>query len=170
MNLFYIGTAQAKPWVPASRGMTAFDAALYTTSTLALNPRTGKIVWHFQHVPGEALDLDVVFERVLIDADGRKLVFTIGKDGILWKLDRQTGRFLGLKETVFQNVFDLINPETGQLTYRKDILEAKIGDWIAACPSWLGGHNWHSSAYSPDMVSAVLAPLTLPVPTEICTA
>jgi alcohol dehydrogenase (cytochrome c) len=158
LNLFYIGTAQAKPWVPASRGMTAFDAALYTTSTLALNPRTGKIAWHFQHVPGEALDLDVVFERVLIDADGRKLVFTIGKDGILWKLDRQTGKFLGLKETVFQNVFDLINPETGQLTYRKDILEAKIGDWIAACPSWLGGHNWHSSAYSPE-TSGLIIPL-----------
>ena len=158
LNLFYIGTAQAKPWVPASRGMTAFDAALYTTSTLALNPKTGKIVWHYQHVPAEALDLDVVFERVLIDADGQKLLFTIGKDGILWKLDRQTGKFLGLKETIFQNVFDSINPKTGQLTYRADILEAQIGDWVAACPSWLGGHNWHSSAYSPE-TNALIIPL-----------
>ena len=93
LNLFYIGTSQAKPWVPASRGMTVFDAALYTNSTLALNPQTGKMMWYFQHVPGEALDLDSVFERVLIDGGGgQKLLFAIGKDGILWKLDRRTGR------------------------------------------------------------------------------
>ena len=38
LNLFYIGTAQAKPWVAASRGMSPKDAALYTNSTLALDP------------------------------------------------------------------------------------------------------------------------------------
>ena len=158
LNLFYIGTAQAKPWVPASRGMKVFDAALYTTSTLALDPKTGKIVWHFQHVPAEALDLDVVFERVLVDVGDQKLVFTIGKDGILWKLDRQTGKFVGLKETIFQNVFDSIDQKTGKVTYRSDVVEAKIGDWVAACPSWLGGHNWHSSAYSPE-TGALIIPM-----------
>ena len=158
LNLFYIGTAQAKPWVPASRGMTAFDTALYTSSTIALNPKTGKIVWYFQHVPAEAQDLDVVFERVLIDIGDQKVVFTVGKDGILWKLDRQNGKFLALKETLFQNVFDSVDSKTGQLTYRSDILEAKIGDWVAACPSFLGGHNWHSTAYSPEN-SALIIPL-----------
>ncbi len=74
LNLTYWGTAQAKPWVPASRGMTALDKALYTSSTLALNPDTGKLAWYFQHAPGEALDLDEVFERVLVDDNGRKLV------------------------------------------------------------------------------------------------
>ena len=33
LNLFYIGTSQAKPWVAASRGMTPNEAALYTNST-----------------------------------------------------------------------------------------------------------------------------------------
>ncbi|MCZ6709731.1 MAG: PQQ-binding-like beta-propeller repeat protein, partial [Gammaproteobacteria bacterium] len=56
LKLFYIGTAQAKPWVAASRGMSANDAGLYTNSTLALAPDTGRIVWHFQHVPGETID------------------------------------------------------------------------------------------------------------------
>ena len=98
LNLTYWGTAQAKPWVPASRGMTALDSALYTSSTVALNPDDG------------TLDLDEVFERVLVDLDGRKLVFTIGKPGILWKLDRQTGEFLGHKETIFQNIFESIDP------------------------------------------------------------
>jgi alcohol dehydrogenase (cytochrome c) len=149
LNLTFWGTAQAKPWVPASRGMSALDKALYTSSTLALNPDTGKLAWYFQHAPGEALDLDEVFERVLVDVDGRKLVFTIGKPGILWKLDRQNGEFLGYKETLFQNVFDTIDPKTGVPTYRGDILEAKVGDWISACPSTQGGHNWQAMSYHP---------------------
>ena len=67
LNLTYWGIAQAKPWMPASRGTTVFDAALYTASTVALNVDDGKLAWHFQHVPGESLDLDEVFERVLVD-------------------------------------------------------------------------------------------------------
>jgi alcohol dehydrogenase (cytochrome c) len=147
LNLTYWGTAQAKPWVPASRGMTVLDKALYTSSTLALNGDTGTLAWYFQHAPGEALDLDEVFERVLIDEGGRKLLFTIGKPGILWKLDRQTGEFLGHKETVFQNVFDSIDAKTGVPTYRGDIIEAKVGQWVAACPSTQGGHNWQAMSY-----------------------
>jgi alcohol dehydrogenase (cytochrome c) len=158
LNLFYIGTSQAKPWVAASRGMTVFDAALYTNSTLALNPQTGKMVWYFQHVPGEALDLDSVFERVLIDVDGQKLLFAIGKDGILWKLDRRTGRFVAAKETLFQNIFDSIDPKTGRVRYRSDIAEAQIGEWIPSCPGFYGGHNWPSSAYSPE-THALIIPL-----------
>src|SRR5262249_11340519 len=42
LKLFFVGTAQAKPWAAASRGMSAKDAALYTNSTLALDPHTGK--------------------------------------------------------------------------------------------------------------------------------
>ena len=105
-NLTYWGTAQAKPWMPASRGMTTLDKALYTSSTVALDVDTGKLAWHFQHAPGEALDLDIVFERVLVDSGAQNLVFTVGKDGILWKLDRKTGKYLGHKETMFQNVWE----------------------------------------------------------------
>ncbi len=158
LKLFYIGTAQAKPWVAASRGLTTFDAALYTASTLALDPKTGKIVWYFQHVPAESLDLDVVFERVLIDDRDEKWVFTIGKDGILWKLDRRTGAFVAFKETLFQNVFESLDAKTGRLRYRSDIVEAKIGEWIAACPGYYGGHNWPASAYSPES-HALIIPL-----------
>ena len=48
-------------------------------------PDTGKLAWYAQHVPGEALDLDEVFERVLVDIGDQKLVFSVGKAGILWK-------------------------------------------------------------------------------------
>ena len=111
LDLFYIGTAQAKPWVAASRGMTTGQDALYTNSTLALNPRTGQMEWYFQHVPGETLDLDIVYERVLVDADGEQWLFTIGKDGILWKLDRRTGAFVDLRETVYQGRLRVDRPD-----------------------------------------------------------
>ena len=158
LKLFYIGTAQAKPFVPASRGMTALDAALYTNTTLALDPKTGKMTWYFQHIPGESLDMDVVYERVLIDIDGEKLLFTIGKDGILWKLDRRTGEYVDLMETVYQDVYARVNRETGRLTYRKDILEAQVGQLLRACPAKFGGHDWQASAYSPE-AGALIIPL-----------
>ena len=159
LDLLFWPTAQAKPWVPASRGLTVHDAVLYTNSTLALRRGTGEIAWYFQHVPGEALDLDEAFEKVLIDLGGRKTLFTIGKHGILWKLDRETGAFLGHKETIFQNVFERIDPQTGAVTYRGDIAAAGIGDWLSVCPSTAGGHNWHSMAYSPE-ARALIIPLS----------
>ena len=158
LNLFYIGTAQAKPWVARSRGMTTGQDALYTNSTLALNPQTGQVEWYFQHVPGETLDLDIVYERVLIDADGEQWLFTIGKDGILWKLDRRTGAFVELRETIYQDVFETVDRETGRLEYRQDIRDADVGSRVAACPSLLGGHNWQASAYHPG-AGALVIPL-----------
>ncbi|MDR1990141.1 MAG: PQQ-binding-like beta-propeller repeat protein [Acidobacteriaceae bacterium] len=148
LNLTYWGTAQVKPWVPASRGMSVFDAALYGTSTLALNPDDGKLVWHYQHIPGEAFDQDEVFERVLIDIGDKKYVFTIGKVGILWKLDRKTGAYVAHKETLFQNVFDRIDNQTGKPVYRADVIEAKTNQWVQACPSTEGGHNWQATSWN----------------------
>ena len=159
LDLLYWGTAQPKPWVPASRGMTVDDAALYSNSTLALDSDDGRIVWYRQHVPGEALDLDEAFERVLVDVDGQRLVFAIGKHGILWKMDRQTGELLDFTETVHQNVFDHIDAETGAVTYRQDIRNAKVGEWISVCPSTAGGHNWPAMAYSPE-AGALVIPLS----------
>ena len=150
LGLIYWGTAQAKPWVPASRGLSAADPALYTSSTLAMNVADGSLAWYRQHVPGEALDLDEAFEQLLVDVDGRRLLFAIGKHGIFWKLDRETGEFLQHRETVYQNVFDHIDPKTGAVTYRTDIMKAGVGEWISVCPSTAGGHNWQAMAYSPE--------------------
>jgi PQQ-dependent dehydrogenase (methanol/ethanol family) len=147
IDLTYWGVAQAKPWVPASRGMTVFDKALYTSSTVALRPNDGTLAWHFQHIPGEALDLDEVFERVLVDVGDRKIVFSMGKSGILWKLDRRTGEYLAHKEAIFQNIYDSIDPKTGAIHYRNDVVEAQIDQWVAACPSTEGGKNWQAMSY-----------------------
>src|SRR3546814_8918653 len=58
LDTFYIGTAQAKPWAAASRRMSSKDDALFTNSTLAIDPATGKMKWWFQHSPGDSLDID----------------------------------------------------------------------------------------------------------------
>jgi alcohol dehydrogenase (cytochrome c) len=147
LNLTYWGTAQAKPWMPASRGMRGTDVALYSSSTLALDVRTGKLAWYYSHAPGEALDLDVVYERVLIDSGDDKWVLSVGKDGILWKHDRRTGAYIDHVATVFQNVWASFDRETGTPRYRDDILEAKVGDWVDACPSTAGGKNWHPMSF-----------------------
>jgi alcohol dehydrogenase (cytochrome c) len=147
LNLTYWGTAQAKPWMPASRGMNTRDVGLYTNSTVALDASTGRLAWHYAHAPGEALDLDVVFERVLVDAGDEKWVFSAGKDGVLWKHDRRNGRYLGHVETLFQNVWASFDRETGTPRYRDDILEHEVGEWIDGCPSTEGGKNWQAMSF-----------------------
>jgi alcohol dehydrogenase (cytochrome c) len=147
LKLTYWGTAQAKPWMPASRGMGTLDVALYTSATVALDVETGRLAWHYAHAPGEALDLDVVFERVLIDAGDDKFVFTAGKDGVLWKLDRRDGHYVDHVETIFQNVWESFDRETGRPRYRQDIIDHKVGEWIDGCPSTEGGHNWQAMSF-----------------------
>jgi alcohol dehydrogenase (cytochrome c) len=146
LNITYWGTAQAKPWMRVSRG-SGNGATLYANSTVALNADSGKLVWYYDHAPGETLDLDEVFERVLVDDQDQRYVFSAGKTGILWKLDRRTGKYLGHKEMVFQNVYDSIDPKTGEPHYRNDIVEQRVGDWVPGCPSTEGGKNWPAMSY-----------------------
>ena len=148
LNLTYWGVAQAKPWNFLSRKLTLLDNTLYANSTVALNPDTGKLAWHFQHAPAESFDLDEVFERVLVDIGDQKVSFNAGKAGVLWKLDRRTGRFLGFKEMVAQNIWDRIDPKTGVPSYRPDIYEMKIDKPIFICPSTEGGKNWQAMSYN----------------------
>jgi alcohol dehydrogenase (cytochrome c) len=159
LNRVFWGVSQAKPWLRVSRGAKAGDKGLYTNSTLALDPDTGKLAWHFQHVAGESFDLDEVFERVLVDKGNDKLLFTIGKAGILWKLDRKTGKFLDYKETVFQNIFSSIDKKTGEATYRSDVLEQQFNQFFYVCPSTEGGHNWQAMSYHPE-TSQLIIPLS----------
>jgi len=150
LNTTYWGVAQTKPWFRASR-KTFGAATLYSSSTLALDPDTGKLKWFFQHAPGESLDLDEVFERVLIDHGDQKTLMTIGKPGILWKLDRVSGKFIAAKETIFQNVFANIDHKTGAVTYRQDIINQKTNEWLSSCPGPEGGHDWQATSYDqPD--------------------
>jgi len=155
-NLVYWGTAQAKPWARAVRG-TDGDA-LYTNSTLALDPDTGKMKWYYQHLPGETQDMDEVFERILIDTGGRKSLFTMGKLGILWQLDRTTGAFISAADLGYQNIVE-VNPNSGKVTYRPGKIP-QIGVEVDMCPSTAGFKSWRAMAYSPQ-TEAMYLPLNL---------
>jgi alcohol dehydrogenase (cytochrome c) len=150
LNTTYWGTAQAKPWRRDARG-SGDGATLFANATLALDPDSGKLKWYFQHIPGESFDMDEVFERVLIDHGDQKTAMTIGKTGILWKLDRTNGKFLGARETVFQNLFTKLDTKTGKITYRPDLVAQKADQWLASCPGPQGGHDWPATSYyQPD--------------------
>ena len=158
-NLIYWGTAQAKPWTRFARG-TDGDA-LYTNCTLAIDPATGQIVWYYQHIPGETHDFDEAFERILVDVDGngrRSSVFTMGKLGILWELDRRTGAFVSARDLRYQNVLD-VDPRTGKATYRPNMIP-KAGVELEFCPSSSGFKSLRAMSYDPD-TQAFYIPLNL---------
>ena len=152
----FFGTAQAKPWARAVRGTDG--SALYTNSTLALDPLTGELKWYFQHLPGESHDMDEVFERILVDYDDRQSVFTMGKIAVLWELDRETGEFRAAHDLGYQTLVD-IDPATGEAVYRDGMIQ-DIGEEIYWCPSTSGFKSWRAMSYSP-VTEAFYIPLTL---------
>ena len=145
-NLTYWSTSQAKPWASVTRG-TDGDA-LYSNSVLALDADTGELSWYYQFTPGETHDLDDVFESVLIDHRGRRSLFKMGKLGILWELDRDTGRFVAAHDLGYQDVLD-IDQRTGAVTYKPEMIP-EAGVEIAFCPDFGGIRNWRASAYHPE--------------------
>jgi len=155
-NLVYWGTAQAKPWARAVRGTDG--AALYTNSTLALDPDTGKMRWFYQHLPGESHDMDEVFENVLVDIGGRKSLFKMGKLGILWQLDRESGAFIRATDLGYQTLVD-VDATTGKVTYRPGKVN-EVGKEVDWCPSTAGFKSWRAMAFSPQ-TNAMYLPLSL---------
>jgi alcohol dehydrogenase (cytochrome c) len=144
-GLIYWSTAQAKPWARVSRG-TDGDA-LYSNSTLAIDAKTGKVVWHHQFIPGETHDMDEVFESVLVDRGGRRSLFKMGKLGILWQLDRSNGKFVSSHDLGYQTLVD-VNAATGRAAYRAAMLP-KPGVELEFCPDINGVRGWHAMSYDP---------------------
>jgi alcohol dehydrogenase (cytochrome c) len=166
-DTIYHGVGQPYPWIAEMRGTTPKkegmdNSALYTDSTLAIEPKTGKMKWHHQHLANDTLDLDYAYERVLVDlpVDGvmRKAVVTAGKIAIVEALDRTNGQFLWAKETSFQNVVKSIDPKTGVKTINEDAMP-HIGKTTFNCPADPGARGWPSTAYSPKTQMLYL-PLT----------
>jgi alcohol dehydrogenase (cytochrome c) len=117
LNLAYFGVGQTYDTGPLlhpvkQSGIT--NDALYTDSTLAINPDTGKLAWHFQHVRNDQWDLDWAFERQLISlpANGatRKLALTSGKMAIYDAVDAETGQYAFSIDLGLQNVVSAIDP------------------------------------------------------------
>jgi alcohol dehydrogenase (cytochrome c) len=158
-KLVFMGVGQPYPWnaelaglQPKSSDPNVTNTALYTDSTLAIDPKTGDLKWYHQYLATDTLDLDYVYERLLVDlpfkGEERKQVVTTGKLGIIESLDRTTGDWLWAKETVPQNVVASIDQTTGEKTINPDALP-KIGETTLNCPADPGGKAWQATSYSP---------------------
>ncbi len=178
-NTLFLGTGQPYPHIAEISGLLPLkpgekNSALYTNSTLALDPQTGRLKWYFQHLPNDTWDVDYAYERILVDlpVDGkvRKALVTVGKLGIIEALDRTTGEWLWSKETVYQNIVSAIDPRTGDKTINQAVVP-HIGMTVTNCPADPGSRGWPATAYSPRTRMLYL-PLneycsdTTPVPIE----
>jgi alcohol dehydrogenase (cytochrome c) len=165
LNLVYFGVGQTYdtgPLLHASGVAGTTQDSLYTDSTLALDPNTGKLVWHFQHLRNDQWDLDWVFERQLVTLNvggrPRKVVMTIGKMGILDALDAATGAYLFSIDAGTQNVIAAIDPKTGE----KHIDPVRVPDPAKStliCPEVSGARSWPATSFSP-LTASVYVPVT----------
>jgi alcohol dehydrogenase (cytochrome c) len=154
-NLVYFGTGQtyhiAALMLPDPTRRPA-NSGLYTDTTLALNPDTGKLVWHFQHMARDVWDYDWAFERMIttlpIDGHPRKVVMTMGKLGILDVLDAKTGKYIFSHDLGIQTLVTAIDPVTGWKT-TDPALEPDSKQPKLICPHSIGVRNWNSTSYDP---------------------
>lgn len=131
------------------RGVT--NDALYTDATLALDPDTGKLKWHYQHMQNDQWDLDWIFERQLIELPvngrNRRLVLTGGKIGVFDAMDAATGEYVFSFDAGLQNLVTKIDPKTGRKTIDASLVPGD-GTTKVICPHAVGGKNWVPSAYN----------------------
>jgi alcohol dehydrogenase (cytochrome c) len=167
LDLVYVGTSVT---APSPKFMLAGNDKqyLYHNSTLALRPKTGELVWFYQHAV-DHWDLDHPFERILLDTavapdpsevpwinprirpgEQRRVMTGIpGKTGIVYTLDRATGEFLWARPTITQNVIASIDGATGAVKIEDSALFTAAEQTRFICPTTNGGKNWPAGAYSP---------------------
>ena len=81
---------------------------LYTCSVLALDPKTGKIKWHYQFSPNNPFDYDAVAEMVLADMniEGKptKVLMDANRNGFFYVLDRTNGKLLAANPYIARSI------------------------------------------------------------------
>lgn len=154
-NLVYFGTGNPGPWNSHLRK----GDNLYSSSTLAIDPDTGKIVWHYQNTPNDGWDFDGVNEFVTFDMDGKRVGGKADRNGFFYVNDAKTGKLLNAFPFVKVNWATGIDLKTGRPNYASDHRpgdpaeaagEEKKGKSVFAEPGFLGGKNQMPMAYSPQ--------------------
>ena len=154
-NLLFFGTGNPAPWNSHLRP----GDNLYSTSTVALNPDTGKIVWSYQYTPNDGWDYDGVNELVSFDLkQGGKTIKAAAhadRNGFFYVLNRENGKLINATPFVKKITWaDRIDLKTGRPVFNEDNRpgdpgDGKKGKSVFAVPSFLGGKNWMPMAYSP---------------------
>ena len=156
VKLLYCGTGNPAPWNAHLRP----GDNLYSTSTVAIDPSTGKIKWSYQGTPNDHWDFDGVNEFIpfdMKDAAGKtvKAGAKADRNGFFYVLDRANGKLLGASPFVTQQTWASgVDLKTGRPIESKnrpgDPAKAEKGESVFSAPSFLGGKNWMPMAYSPD--------------------
>src|SRR5438874_8251167 len=110
---------------------------LYTNSAVALDVRSGKLLWYRQFISNDVHDSDLsqvspIFSGT-VAGKSRKLITVSGKDGLLHMLDRDT------HETLYEL----------PITTRTNIDVQPTVEGVHRCPGLLGGMEWNGPAYNP---------------------
>ena len=151
-NLVYFGIAQTYdtgPYRNLAPGQN--NDLLFTDSTIALNPDTGKLAWYFQHQPNDQWDYDWAFGRILLktSANGKTLVTTGGKQAIFDAVEADTGKYAFSIDLGVQNVVTGIDPVTGAKKLNPKLIP-NGDEAITTCPHAGGAKNWMPESYNPD--------------------
>ena len=151
LNLTYWGTGNGGPWMGDARP----GDNLYSTSVIALDPKTGELKNHHQYHWNDSWDWDEVSAPLLIDYEREgKIVKGLvhpGRNGYLWFLERSAEQitFVDANPYVYQDVFTSIDAITGRPEYD---MSKKPGTGYEAsfCPSLWGGKDWPPAAFDPN--------------------
>jgi alcohol dehydrogenase (cytochrome c) len=156
-NTVFYGTANPGPWNAAVRSTGTSDFGKLSnagsSSTLALDPDTGKIKWQIQSTPAETWDYDGVNELVLADVsiNGQKtpIYMKADRNGFFFVANRETGKLVSAEPFVPVNWakgFDLESGRPIEDPAKRPRLDYKATD---ICPSWVGGKNWQPISFNP---------------------
>ena len=148
---------------------TSSPSALYSNSTVALDGKTGKLLWYFQHLPGDDWDEDWTNERTLIHTklnpnpkfvkwinpkikpgEERDTIFAAGESGGIFLLDRLTGEFLWANPFPYDAPnFWLKNVDvnTGKTFLNEDLIFRNKGEEKIIC--FFNTRSYWPAAYSP---------------------
>jgi alcohol dehydrogenase (cytochrome c) len=138
---------------PDTDGDQRLGSNLYTNSDLAIDVKTGKMLWYFQYTPHDLHDWDASQPIVLADTkwkgQDRKLLFHANRNGFFYILDATTGKLLQATRMV-----DKMTWASGinQVDGTPNLLPANetTESGVVTCPAVRGATNWYSTAYSPS--------------------
>ncbi|WP_394672737.1 PQQ-dependent methanol/ethanol family dehydrogenase [Limnobacter sp.] len=153
-GLAYFGTGNPAPWNSHLRP----GDNLYSTSTVAIDVKTGQIKWHYQSTPNDGWDYDGVNEFVTFDMNGKRVGAKADRNGFMYVNDATTGKlenaFPFVKKITWAKGIDL---KTGRPIFDPanrpgdpTKMDGKKGETVFSAPSFLGGKNQQPMAYSPD--------------------
>ncbi|MBS0441305.1 MAG: PQQ-dependent methanol/ethanol family dehydrogenase [Proteobacteria bacterium] len=154
-GLAYFGTGNPAPWNSHLRK----GDNLFSCSTVAIDVKTGQIVWHYQTTPNDGWDFDGVNEFVTYEDGGKILGGKADRNGFFYVIDAKNGKlenaFPFVKKITWATGIDL---KTGRPNYVPENrpgdptagADAAKGKSVFAAPSFLGGKNQMPMAYSPE--------------------